>query len=77
MAYTFLTPKKIVSGENALTDAKNELKKLGHKAFIVTDATMVKLGNVALLEDVLKQNETDYFIFDEVKYNSSFQKYKQ
>ncbi len=68
MAYTFLTPKKIISGENALTDAKNELKKLGHKAFIVTDATMVKLGNVALLEDVLKQNETDYFIFDEVNY---------
>ena len=68
MAYTFLTPKKIISGENALTDAKNELKKLGHKAFIVTDATMVKLGNVALLEDVLKQNETNYFIFDEVNY---------
>ena len=68
MAYTFLTPKKIISGENALADAKNELKKLGHKTFIVTDATMVKLGNVALLEDVLKQNETDYFIFDEVNY---------
>lgn len=68
MAYTFLTPKKIISGENALTDAKNELKKLGHKTFIVTDATMVKLGNVALLEEVLKQNETDYFIFDEVNY---------
>ena len=68
MANTFLTPKMIISGNEALTNAKAELSKLGKKAFIVTDATMVKLGNVSLLENILKEIDTDYCIFSEVNY---------
>lgn len=68
MANTFLTPKMIISGSDALNSAKGELSRLGKKAFIVTDATMVKLGNVLLLEKILKEIDIDYFIFDEVNY---------
>ncbi|MBO7677111.1 MAG: iron-containing alcohol dehydrogenase, partial [Erysipelotrichaceae bacterium] len=68
MANTFLTPKMIISGSDALESAKSELSRLGKKAFIVTDATMVKLGNVLLLEKILKEIKTDYYIFSEVNY---------
>ncbi|MBQ9158349.1 MAG: iron-containing alcohol dehydrogenase [Erysipelotrichaceae bacterium] len=68
MANTFLTPKMIISGSDSLSAAASELQKLGQKAFIITDETMVKLGNVALLEDVLKKNSTSYFIFPKVNY---------
>ncbi len=68
MANTFLTPKMIISGSDALSNAKNELKRLGRKAFIVTDATMVKLGNVSLLENILKEIDVDYYIFSEVNF---------
>jgi 1,3-propanediol dehydrogenase len=68
MANTFLTPKTIISGENALDQAAAQLSKMGKKAFIVTDQTMLKLGNVDLLLDVLKKNGTDYTIFAEVNF---------
>ena len=68
MANIFLTPKKIISGKDALALAAGDLQKMGKKALIVTDATMVKLGNVALLEKVLKEADTDYVIFPEVNF---------
>ena len=68
MANFFLTPRMIISGSDSLSAAASELQKLGQKAFIVTDETMVKLGNVAFLEDVLKKNGTSYFIFPKVNY---------
>ncbi|MBQ1567602.1 MAG: iron-containing alcohol dehydrogenase [Erysipelotrichaceae bacterium] len=68
MANTFLTPKMIVSGNDALDSAKSELSKLGKKAFIVTDAMMVKLGNILLLEKILKEVDIDYHIFSEVNF---------
>ena len=58
----------IVSGSDALNSAKSELSKLGKKAFIVTDAMMVKLGNVLLLEKILKEVNIDYYIFSEVNF---------
>ena len=68
MANTFLTPKMIISGSDALSNAKGELSKLGKKAFIVTDETMVKLGNILLLEKILKEINVDYYIFSEVNF---------
>ncbi|MBQ1482717.1 MAG: iron-containing alcohol dehydrogenase [Erysipelotrichaceae bacterium] len=68
MASTFLTPKTIVSGKDALKSAESELVKLGKKALIVTDATMVKLGNAKLVEDVLNNNGIQYHIFSEVNF---------
>ena len=63
MAYTFLTPKKIISGENALNSAADTLKSFGKKACIITDEMMVKLGNAAKVEEVLRSIGTDYAIY--------------
>ena len=56
MGREFIMPGTIVSGQNALEDAKGHLKKLGSKALIVTDEVMVKLKNtdavVKALEDI-------------------------
>ena len=68
MANTFLTPKMIISGSDALNNSKAQLSKLGKKAFIVTDETMVKLGNVSLLENILKEINIDYYIFAKVNF---------
>ena len=68
MANNFLTPKKIISGNNALIEAGEELTKCGRKAFIVTDETMVKLGNCGMLEEILKEKQIDYVVFPEVNY---------
>ncbi len=68
MANTFLTPKMIISGNDALRKAGEQLASYGKKAFIVTDATMVKLGNVKMLEDVLNEREIAYVIFPEVNF---------
>ncbi len=68
MANNFLTPKKIISGNNALIEAGEELTKCGRKAFIVTDETMVKLGNCGMLEEILKEKQIDYIVFPEVNY---------
>ncbi len=66
MANTFIMPKKIISGTDSLKLAKNEFIKAGKKAFIVTDSTMIKLQNVSKLEETLKQNNINYFIYDEI-----------
>ncbi|MBQ9035905.1 MAG: iron-containing alcohol dehydrogenase [Erysipelotrichaceae bacterium] len=68
MANTFLTPKTIVSGNNALDDAGKLLNGFGKKAFVVTDATMVKLGNADLLLKVLDKQGIEYSVFPEVNF---------
>lgn len=68
MANTFLTPKTIVSGSNALDDAGKLLNGFGKKAFVVTDATMVKLGNADLLLKVLDAQGIEYSVFPEVNF---------
>ena len=68
MANTFLTPKTIVSGKNALDDAGKLLGGFGRKAFVVTDATMVKLGNADLLLKVLDAQGIKYSVFPEVNF---------
>ncbi|MBR4470134.1 MAG: iron-containing alcohol dehydrogenase [Erysipelotrichaceae bacterium] len=66
MANTFLTPKTIISGSGALKDAAIHIRNAGRKPLIITDATMVKLNNTALLEKILKENDTDYVLFPQV-----------
>jgi len=63
MAYTFLTPKKIISGENSLKEAAATLSTLGKKACIITDEMMVLLNNAAKVEEVLKEIGVDYAIY--------------
>lgn len=64
MGREFIMPGTIVSGDNALFDAKAHLKEQGNKALIVTDEVMVKLGNVGVLTGLLKEEGISYAIFD-------------
>ncbi len=66
MANVFLMPKYIVSGENALTESMVYVKNFGKKALVVTDQTMVKIGTLAKLEKLLKENNIDYYVYDGV-----------
>ena len=66
MSYTFLTPKCILSGDNALESSAPYLQKYGGKALIVTDATMVRVGNIRRLTDILDAAGIRYAIDDQV-----------
>ncbi len=68
MANVFLTPKKIISGTNALSEAGNDFRGFGSNALVVTDSTMVKLGNTAKLEEILKEKNISYTLFPEVNF---------
>lgn len=84
MANLFLTPKQIISGENALDLSAEYLNKFGKKAFLVTDKMMVKLGALDKLIKVLEKINIEYTIFDEVNseptdiiVNMGIEKYKE
>lgn len=66
MANILLTPNYICMGQGALEHSKNHMKKLGRKALIVTDGSMVKLNNVKRLTDVLDEIEVAYEVYSEV-----------
>lgn len=66
MSSQFIMPKQVFYGENALNDAADYVSAFGKKALIVTDAVMVKLGNVKKVTDILEKNQTEYFVFDGV-----------
>lgn len=61
-----MIPGKIISGEGALALAASELAQLGKKALVVTDSTMVKLGNVQRVAQVLTENGIGHSVFDAV-----------
>ncbi len=64
MSASFLIPKQIISGSNALNESKEKLTAFGSHALIVTDRVMVELGNVTLLTDVLDSCHISYTIYD-------------
>ena len=66
MANIFLSPAKIISGENALKNAVNEFTAMGRKALIVTDSVMEKLGNLNKVETVLKESGISYSTYAKV-----------
>ena len=66
MADSFLVPKTIVAGDDALNTSMEHIRKLGKKALIVTDETMCKIGTVSKLEAQLKEHAIDYFVYDGV-----------
>lgn len=63
MSSLFIMPKTIYSGSEALTQAKNCFSKLGKKALVVTDESMIKLGNLSFVEKALKSENIDYAVF--------------
>ncbi len=66
MAREFIVPSQIMTGDGALNNVIPTLSKLGKKALIVTDTVMVKLGNVAKLEEALKKANVTYVIYDQI-----------
>lgn len=64
MAYTYLTPQKVLLGEGALALAKDTWRQFGNKALIVTDAVMVKLKNVEKVTCLLDEAGIAYEIYD-------------
>jgi len=66
MAYLFLIPQYIYSGENALKTSMEQLVGFGKKALIVTDQAMVDLGNATLLTDELDNHGISYFLYPEI-----------
>lgn len=67
MGREFLTPGYIYTGMDALATAKGKLSSLGKKALIVTDQMMIKLGNVAEIEELLKENGVSYAEFSGIE----------
>ncbi len=59
----FLTPRRIVSGENALDSAIKYIVPLGKKALIVTGKIVVTLDIFKHLTDLLDENGVKYEIF--------------
>lgn len=66
MAREFIVPSQIVTGSGALESVKDTIKHFGKKALIVTDAVMIKLGNLKKVEDVLKSSNIDYVIYSDI-----------
>lgn len=66
MANVLLVPHQIFTGEGALTKAGPSICALGKKALIVTDPFMIKFGNVAKVEDMLKSNNAPYAVFSDI-----------
>lgn len=65
-AHEFSMPRKIVYGEGALGRAADIMTKMGAKALVVTDSTMVRLGNLARVTDVLDAAGIGYVVYGEV-----------
>lgn len=64
MGYQFIMPKQIFYGENSLKSGASAICSLGKKALIVTDPSMVRLGNSKIVTDILDENGVTYYIFD-------------
>ena len=64
--WSFLTPHEILYGDGALGRLTDKLPQMGSKALVVTDAMMVRLGNVERVGEVLDRAGVAYEVFDEV-----------
>lgn len=65
-AREFIVPGQIITGSGALSMAAATLGTMGRKALIVTDPVMVKLGNCAKVEEVLKEQNIRYSIYSDI-----------
>lgn len=66
MGYSFVMPKKVFTGYNALEKAKSDISQLGKRAFIVTGPTVVKLEIFSLVTDFLDNLDIEYKVFSEI-----------
>lgn len=66
MGNQFVMPGRVVYGRGALEKAMPLLSGMGKKALIVTDAFMVRLGNVRLITEILDDLGIEFYVFDGV-----------
>lgn len=66
MSYSFLMPKQIFSGTGALVQAESILSKMGKKALVVTDESMINLGNLDHVKKSLENAGIDFAVFSGV-----------
>ena len=66
MAREFIMPRRIITGAGALDAAAADLGRMGKKALIVTGKVMVKIGNCAKVEAVLKSQGVDCSVYSEI-----------
>lgn len=66
MSDLFLTPAVIRTGAHALADAAPQLAALGQRPLLVTDPTMVRLGNAEAVLHVLRAGGQTPTVFDGV-----------
>ena len=63
MSSSFIMPKQIISGAGALKQAEGSMAGLGKKALVVTDDVMIRLGNLAHVEEALKNCGIQYAVY--------------
>ncbi|MDI6850378.1 MAG: iron-containing alcohol dehydrogenase [bacterium] len=69
--YEFYSPVKILSGENALDNLPGEIKFSGtSKPLVITDKGIVKAGIFKSVETILKEQNLNFIVFDEVPSDS-------
>ncbi|MDP4093014.1 MAG: iron-containing alcohol dehydrogenase family protein [Bacillota bacterium] len=74
MNFKFFIGTKVLFGENCVTENKNEFKKFGKRAFVVTGKNSGKLsGALDDVAGVLENLGIDYYIFDRVENNPSLE----
>lgn len=66
MAYELLLPSRTLVGKGAVEKALPIWKKLGTKAMLVTDSSMVKLGNAGLVKSLLEDEGVEVTLYAEI-----------
>ncbi len=73
----YLPPVSLI-GPGALTELKDDIKSGQFtKVLLVTDSVLVKIGIAQKVEDVLKECELDYIVYDAVRQNPTVQNVKE
>lgn len=66
MSYQFVTPEKVIYGENALLDSMGEIAKLGSKALIVTGKNVTASGVISELEGLLSNHGVKSVLYNDI-----------
>lgn len=70
MAIKFVLNETSYFGENARNSLVDEIKKRNFKkVFLVSDKSLVEAGVTAKVEDILKNADIEYTVYDEIKPN--------
>jgi len=65
-SHKFLSPGAIYYGIDSLENYCDKLAAVGGKALIATDSMMSKLGYVEKLLEILKNQNVEYFVYNEI-----------